>query len=66
METIPIHKMPLCDCANHGATCRGRQDGKACMAHDKWFRMPCDEGRCPGPFHNDCCHRPSPEAWIDE
>ena len=66
LGVVPVHKMPLCDCANHGAFCRGRQAGKACMARDKWYVRPCDEGRCPGPMDAACCHKPHPDAWMAE
>ena len=66
MRSVPIHKLPLCDCANHGPTCRGRQEGRACMAHDEWFRTPCDTGNCPGPMSPDCCRKPHPDECLED
>lgn len=56
----------LCDCASRGFHCLGRRPGKLCMAHDKWYDMPCHRGQCPGPMNEGCCHAPHPDAWMDE
>jgi len=64
--SAPIHKMTLCDCADKSATCLGRQEGKACMAHDKWFVRPCDEGKCPGFLHPHCCHKGSTDNFDED
>ena len=63
---VPLHKMPLCDCADKGSSCLGRQPDRACMAHDKWYLSPCDKGQCPGPMEATCCRKEPPDAWIDE
>lgn len=60
------YRLPLCDCADKGAYCQGRQPGKACMAHDKWYIRPCDQGKCPGPFSPACCHKDHPDAHTEE
>lgn len=62
----PVHTLPLCDCADKGSSCLGRKEGYACMAHDKWYVRPCDEGKCPGPFHPHCCHKADPNALPDD
>ncbi len=55
---VAAWKLPLCDCSNTSASCLGRQPGKSCMAKDAWYKMPCDEGKCPGlggVMTGDCC-----------
>lgn len=66
LGVVPLHKMPLCDCANHGAKCLRKKAGQACMAHDNWYTQPCDRGQCPGPMNSGCCNKPHPDAWMDE
>lgn len=63
---IPIHKQPLCKCADTSMHCLGRQPGVVCMAHDRWYVTPCDEGKCPGPMHPDCCHKSSAYEDAEE
>ena len=63
--TVPIYMMPLCDCADKSATCLGRQEGKACMAHDPWFDLPCNHGKCPGFLHPHCCNKGSVNTLED-
>lgn len=65
MSLLPIYKQPLCDCANSSARCLGLQPGRACQAHDRWWALPCNKGKCPGWMHPDCCGK-SPDHETQE
>lgn len=58
----------LCDCANHCSFClhKGKAPaGQLCMAHDPWYKTPCDEGRCPGQSDPHCCKKDLAPAACD-
>ena len=65
-RVVPIYKQPLCECASKGTRCQGRKPGLACQAHDKWYVLPCSDGKCPGYMHPDCCGRSGDSEATEE
>jgi hypothetical protein len=65
-RVIPIYKQPLCDCASKGMHCLGRKPGLACQANDKWYELPCNDGKCPGYMHPDCCGKSGDSGAAEE
>lgn len=52
-EKPDMSHLPLCDCADKGSTCLGRQPGVACMAHDDWYTRPAIENQYVGVEDDD-------------
>lgn len=66
MSNIPIWKQPLCDCADKGAYCLGKQENIACMANDEWYKTPCSKGECGWSEMGKCCGNSRSGSYIDE